>query len=392
MKPFGTVAGSLLVSAYWTWALFSSSDASLVLERRIVLPPLGLGVPAVSFLVAAPLMALVLLARFRLLGWPLIVASSLNAYRVIKLQDPALSYVSAGLALAAVVLAAWAWLSSRPFRGKLASGRDVLIPAGLSSAVIVDAVLLLCFVPWSLRGDLPKNWNSYPFGPALRRVIFANLSNLDLGDSKARPRQPGLRLAGADLNGAKLRDAELRDANLFRARLNWADCRGADLRGAVLSDVRMSYSDFQGANLSGAEVSGNFAQGSDLRGACFRGARDHILRFIYSDCRGADFTSARLKGSTFFDSDCRGAIFRDADLTAAFLTRAKLDEADLSGANMSGADLRQASFRGADLTGAILGGVLLLGPEALAEARSLKGATLDPPLREALERIRPGLF
>lgn len=393
------VAGIIAAGLFWNWALLATGDPMLVLDGRISLPVIGASVPARPALIAVPLLGLALLAFARPRGrWggamsaAIVVASLIGAFRGIELHDPALSYSAAGLAVLSALLAAWQNASGHRIRGLLRPGHALPALLACLAAAALGAVLLLVLIPWSIRGDLPKDLNNYPFGPAVRRLIFADLAGLERPGAAGDKDLRAASLAGADLSRSKLSGAGLGRANLFRARICWADLEGADLSGAFLSEALLSFSDLSHADFSGAKLNGIYAMGVDLRGAVLRGVGDHLLRFIYSDCRGADFASARLKGSTFFDSDCRGAIFRDADLTAAFLTRARLDGADLTGANLSGADLRQASLRGADLTGAVLGGVLLPGPEALAEARSLKGAVLDPPLREALERIRPGLF
>ena len=63
-----------------------------------------------------------------------------------------------------------------------------------------------------------------------------------------------------------------------------------------------------------------------------------------------------------------------------------MDEADLEAA-----DLR-AEFRGARLDGVDLSGVRYLRPESLATARSLRAASIDPPLLERLKQVNPLLF
>ncbi len=78
--------------------------------------------------------------------------------------------------------------------------------------------------------------------------------------------------------------------------------------------------------------------------------------------------------------DLSNAYLSNVDLRGANLSGDDLSGDDLSGVNLGGADLRRADLRDADLSGANLGGADLGGalvtPEQLAEAYSLKGATM----------------
>jgi len=315
----------------------------------------------------------------------------LNAFRSIKLHDPACSFLTAGMALAGTGWAAWSWLASRPRRWTRASARNLLAAAGFAAFGGLDAVLLLVLIPWSFRGDLPGRLNSYPFGPALRSVVYANLAGCERPGSGARSFR-GLRLEGADMRKAILKGADLRGARLFRACLDLADLEGADLRDAHMAEARLSFVNLRQADLSGADLSGVYSMGADLREAVLRGTVDHVQRFCNADARGADFGSARLTSAQFFGADLRGASFRSADLADAILVRARLDDADLTGASLPRADLHQAVLRGAVLGNADLAVTLRLVPDALAEVATLRDAKLDPKLSEELKKRVPGLF
>ena len=329
-------------------------------------------------------------------GWPAFVlfpaALLLNASRCLALHDPFISYLAAGAAFAGIAWLSWIWASSRPFRRGTATAGKIFAAAGLTAALGIESVLIFFLIPWSLRGDLPGSLNSYPFGPALRSVLYASLAGYErpLGTGPRSLR--GIRLEGANLRGAVLKGVDLRDARLFRARMERADLEGSDLRSAGLVEARLSFVNFRDADLSGAELSGVYSMGADLRGANLRGVRRHVVRLHYADGRGTDFTSAELLKAECNGADFRGAVFRDAVLSDAKLVRTRFDGADLSGANLSNANLEQSTFRGAILAGTDLSGAKNISLDELAAAATLRGARLDAPLLEELKRRNPGLF
>ncbi len=388
------IAGSAGFSGLWVWALLASPDSKVVLDGEVRLPLTGLGVPAGVFFIAAPIFGLALLSAARIRGrgrgrpWiaVLLPALILNAQRCLKLHDPALSYITVGMAVAGTALAAWSWAASRPFRNARVSARNILEATGIAVTAGIEVFMIIFLIPWALRGDLPGNLNNYPFGPAVRRLVFANLAGLERPQGSGRSLR-GLRLEGADLSGSALAGADLREARLYRARLHKAILDRADLRDAVLTEAGMSFVSLRDADLSGAELNGMFSVGADLRGAVLRGVRHHVQRLFYADGRGLDATSAEMASAQCNGADFGGAVFRGAVLTGANLIRTGFEGADLSGANLAKADLEEALFRDAVLDGADLRGAVHLKPEALAEARSLRGIVLDPPLLEELKRL-----
>jgi hypothetical protein len=108
--------------------------------------------------------------------------------------------------------------------------------------------------------------------------------------------------------------------------------------------------DFQGANLRDADLNGANLSGANLGGADLNGAN-------LSD---ADLVGANLSGAHLLGADLSGANLSDADLAGAGLFFTNLIGANLSGADLSGANLTDAKVT----------------DEQLAEAKSLKGATL----------------
>ena len=393
------VCALITFCAYWVWALLASPDSVVVIERQVRLPILGLSAPCGVFFIAAPLIAgavsLIVGARARVTRpAPLLCLAAilLNAFRGLKLHDPVISYLSAGIALAGIVWTSWRWMAARPFREKRSRASVLFAAGGLGAAWVVGLILIFYFVPWSLRGDLPGSWNSYPFGPALRSVLYADLAGYKPPAGKRPLSLRGLHLEGANLRRAVLTRADLRNAELYRARLDLADLEGADLRGVHMVEAQFSFANLRGADLTGADTSGSYSMGADLRNAVLRGSSHHSQRFNNADARGADFGSAKLSKATFFGADLRGASFRDAGLGNATFTRADLTGADLSGSSLFNATFLQTHFAGADLADANLRGVLELAPASLAEVRSLRGARLDAPLLEEIMRLGPGLF
>jgi len=398
-----SVATSLpaALCAYWIWALLAARDHLLVLERQVRLPPLGPDIPAGILFIAAPLAVLAALlgARFFVRGpigavaaAAVSIASIVNVLRCLALHDPFLSYASGGLAIAGTALIAKGRVGADRFRRAGTRAIKVFAAGALAAAAGLELVVMLFLVPWSLRGDLPGKLNNYPFGSALRSLLYADLAGYVRPACAPRKSLRGIRLEGANLRGAVLRGADLRDARLFRARLDSADLEGADLRSAHLGEARLSFVNLRDSDLSGANLSGVYSLGTDLRGAVLRGAGYHLQRFFYADARGADLTSAELNEAQFFWSDFRGAIFRNAKLPDATLIRTRLEGADLSGSTLTGADFCQAGLGGAILEGADLRGARRLRPDSLAEARTLRGAALDPPLLDEMKRRRPDLF
>lgn len=392
-------AGLPALCGYWAWALIASPDSRIVLEGRVHLPLVGMGLAGGLFFVAAPLVAFAALLAFRPKSrkrWPTLIpfpaALLMNAFRCLKLHDPVLTWLTAGMAIAGTAWTAWEWLASIPFHGKRALARNGIVAAGFAAVAGLEALLVLLLVPWSLRGDLPGLMNNYPFGPAVRSIVFADLAGYGRAAGSGARSLRNLHLEGADLRRAILKGADLRGAELYRARLDMADLEGADLRGARLVEARLSFANLRRADLSDADLSGAYSMGADLRNAVLRGATHHYQRFCNADARGADFGSARLSRAFFFGSDLRGASFRDASIPNPDFVRARLDDADFTGASLPGADLHQAVLRGTVLEDANLAAALGLVPEALAEAATLRNARLDPAIADEMRRRSPGLF
>lgn len=387
-RRFARSAAPLLpavLGAWWIWALLVVPDHRLVLDRRVDLPPLGPGITADAFFIAAPIVVLSALAAIMALGpgrrgrrraavWgaagaAFCAALIVNAVKCLKLHDPVLSYATAGMAVAGALLAAAGVFAAGRHTGSIsegASGRSSLrivrmIAAAASIAAIgIGLVLILAFIPWSLFGDIPKRWNYYSFGPPLRSVLYADLEGYRFrsGEGNVRRSFRGIRLEGANLRDSEFRGVDFRGARMWRVRMERADFEGADLAGALFAEGKLSFVNFRNADLSGVRFGGAYCMGGDFRGAVLRGSNPFFL--FYADGRGADFTEAKMAASQLFGSDLRGAVFRNADFTAASLIRARLDGADLTGAVLARADMDKAVLRGAVLDGADLSEALRL--------------------------------
>jgi len=326
----------------------------------------------------------------RLTEAALSAALFLNAFRCLKLHDPILSYMTAGFAISGAIAAFYRRSTLLPSKKVGRFGLMTLLRAG--PIIILGGVLLLCLIPWSLRGDLPGNLNNYPFGPALRSAVYADLADYVRSSDASRNSLRGIKLEGADMRGAVLKGADLRKAQLFRAHLEKADLEGADLRNAGLVEAQLSFVNLRNADLSGSDLNGIFSMGADFRGATLRGSRGQIQRFWYADARGANFESAELLQAQFFWADLRHTVFRNARLSDAILIRTRFEDADLSGASLVKAYMSHSVLDRAVLKGVDLSEAVGLEPGRLARAATLRGAKLDAPLLAVMEKRFPGLF
>ena len=191
----------------------------------------------------------------------------------------------------------------------------------------------------------------------------------------------GANLASAHLEGSDLWGASLQGAQLGSARLNGANLAGADLQGADLERATLVAADLRGANLTETDLERAFLEEADLRGANLTGAD---LQF--TSLPRANLERTRLIGANLRGAHLEGANLRGADFEGATLHGASLDGATLADAHFLDADLERA-----DLTGAVLpNGAALVA--LFAEARSLRGAKLDPTAERALHADLPHLF
>jgi uncharacterized protein YjbI with pentapeptide repeats len=170
-----------------------------------------------------------------------------------------------------------------------------------------------------------------------------------------------------DASRTDLRKADLIIAHLGRLELNRTDLRGVDLSDAHLEGTHLFDAHLERANL--------FAV--------------HLER--------ANLFAAHLERATLQGAHLEGASLIDAYLEGADLSVAHLEGADLSVAHLEGADLTSAYLEGANLTRANLERAALQGAKDLTVAQlstvsTLKGASLDPPLMEQLQREQPHLF
>lgn len=141
-----------------------------------------------------------------------------------------------------------------------------------------------------------------------------------------------------------------------RGTKNILELKGADLKGASLFKAQL-----HGVNLCRVDLSR-----ADLRMAFLNG----------SDLKRVDLSDANLSWAFLNDTDLFKANLSHADLRETNLNGALLNQADLSHAELHRANLYGANLSGADLSGADLSGAIGTAPIQLAEAKSLKGATM----------------
>ena len=174
-------------------------------------------------------------------------------------------------------------------------------------------------------------------------------------------------LGGSNLNNANLNDATLDLAVLTGAHLHRAGLVGADLRGANLERADLGEADLQAAKLGLLSLSTGLVPGVQTKGT-FPGLQTDLLN---ADLRGANLERADLSYANLLSANLGIASLRYAILSDSFLGGAKL-----VGADLTGADLTKAILSGADLTGAVLRGASGTTSAQLAQAKSLKGATM----------------
>lgn len=138
-----------------------------------------------------------------------------------------------------------------------------------------------------------------------------------------------------DLRGADLRGADLHVAILDNAYIHDVYLQGANLQDAILKDADMRRTFLNGANLTRT-----FLAGANLQGVVLKDAAAQ---------------SASLEGSSLEWADLQNINLQHANLVGTKLTGAIMDSANLAGANLKGAKVT---------------------PEQLAQAKSLKGATM----------------
>lgn len=404
----------------WVLTLISAPDRAIVLSRKMPLLIPGLNLPAGGFFLFAPVVGFLLFAwsssavgrhkarteRIPMARGPgvwlpasLSAALFLNAVVCLRMHESALSYPAE---IAAILGTAAAFL----FRRRLSAprprfwARKAVGAAMAGGFITVDVLLVLVFIPWSLRGSLPAGWDTSPAGRPLRSLLYADLVGFRPEDATRSPgkgSRQGLDLRGIHLEGAVLRRAglsraDLRGAILKNARMEGIDLSGADLRQAKLTQARISFADLRSVDFSGADMGGCYLMGANLRGASLKRARLPGLSLLYVDAEGADFSGSDLTGAHLFGADLRnarleGSIIKNSRLTRAVFAGADLRGADLQGANFLQADLRGASFEGANLVDAVD-----LTSDQLLTVKSLYGARMGPDLLKRVQERCPALL
>lgn len=202
----------------------------------------------------------------------------------------------------------------------------------------------------------------------LLKENLRNTENEDVRDV-ARTRTLTL-LRGIDANRKRHVVQFLQEAGLIHksdalVSLIGADLRNVNLKGADLREVDFRAVKLQFSNL----ITVNFMD-ANLQDANMQNANLFFARLFRANLEDAD-----LRDSIFENANLEGANLKGADLQNANLKGAELGAADLERANLADANLEDADLRNAKLQDAYLQNANV-SPEQLAQAKSLKGATM----------------
>jgi uncharacterized protein YjbI with pentapeptide repeats len=312
------------------------------------------------------------------------IVLSLFSYLVFKVHNPVLTYIMGALAIIGTLLVLYFWAqyedSSRNYNFK-----DMfIIPftqrhAGkitLFSFVVLSQAFIFMLINFI---TVEGSFNGSAFGNvdlSYQKLVSepkVDYKGLYWGNLK------GIHLEGANLTNTILKRADLRGAHLQKARLNYVNLTGADLSDADLwradlTGAELIGVDFTGANLTEANFTGANLSGVILEDADLSNAKLFRVDFTGANLSGADLTGADLSGVDLSDADLWGTDFTGANLWGVALWGVDLAESDFTEANLSGADLTGANLSGADLSGVYLSGIDLWSAD-ISDA-DLSGADL----------------
>ena len=404
----------------WVLTLISASDRAIVLGGEMPLLIPGLSLPAGGFFLFAPLAGFLLYAWSlsaggrrgnRSNGFPtagicrdwlpasLYAALFLNAIVCLRMHESALSYLT-GIAAMLGTAAAFLFRSRMSTPRPRSQARKAAGAAVAGAFIAMDALMVLVFIPWSLKGNLPAGWITSPAGRPLRSLLYADLGGFHPKEappsrgvgSRERMDLRGVHLEGAVLRRADLSRLDLRGAVLKNARMEGINLAGADLRQAGLARALMSFADLRSVDFFGSDMEGCYLMGANLRGASLRRASLQGLSLLYVDAEGADFSGSDLTGAHLFGADLRNARLEGAIIKNSRLTRAVFAGADLRGADFQGASFLQADLRGASFEGANLVDAVDLTSDQLLTVKTLYGARLGPDLLKQIQERCPSLL
>jgi uncharacterized protein YjbI with pentapeptide repeats len=188
-----------------------------------------------------------------------------------------------------------------------------------------------------------------------------------------------------DLSNSNLRCANFRSATLVRADLSHAELRGTDFSEAVLNGADLSHARLEGTNLRKAS----------LENANLSNARLNEADLSLADLKGADLRAANLHGSRLSGARLGGVDLSNTNLIGANLSYSDMTDADLHHADLAQAHLSRATLEGANLVRAILHGADLVGTvfncADLSNVRGLMQSQLDDACGEKVTGLPFGL-
>lgn len=436
----------LSVGAYSLTTLSTSYKAILEEKGRIPLPVLDVMVPREHFLLAGPILIVILFIHLHLLlrhkrrleGQ---IFRKTDAHTASSpptgpdLRYPAFFHFDEFLARAGTVAVFFVFvplvlvaflLSAALFDNIVFCQVLVVVSVGLAVGLAqsLDAlarVSLLRLIRKPLERLHPAGQVRgllHAFLVSLWTLLFIAIGVFWIRDGSERSRD----VSGVQLQGRNLFGREFMAYDLSYARIDGADLRHANLTKAILREATLEGARLEGAKLTGAnlfKISADcadftraFLERADLRFAGLRGARLRETRARWIDAAGARFgIAADLNGIDLHGGHMNGVELPQAKLVLAglradfswsCLVQADFTRADLIGAKLLNTDARGACFerasvnkavlieaqlQGADFTNATLSGALLHG--ANLTGASLHGADLRNASLTALE---PGEF
>ncbi len=180
-------------------------------------------------------------------------------------------------------------------------------------------------------------------------------------------------LAGLDLSGADLTRARLVGLDLRRAVVRPATLRQATLRDCHLGELELDGLLAENLELEGVDLTGTSLREARLGGAKLRGCRAHGLVLDGADLRLTAWSRVSFHVGSTRSGLLVGAPALEGSMTGLYAAEAAVDERlapdDACAASLRGCDLRWARFEGTSLFKV-----------------DLRGARLDPPLREQARR------
>ncbi len=387
----------LLAGCAYVWVARASLTDGQILSnsRSLVLPILGTEIEALGFLVAAPLILLLLTIYLHVviirLWWlyaqlPLRVDELPMSERVTPWIVAALLPSVGGPRLFGMLarLAAIAFVWVLPLATIAVAGGSYVVASLVltiyQSVILVIATTVMVLSLLYVRRPFQET-RSKPFYPRLENIWFcmvAGLAGLLLTEFGGFPRQfhvnylanSRIDLVGAEISKPKegwtsypIALAQFQAETCDKAEV--FDCnetvfaqtktpKAALLDRRVREATPISTIPLTGQNLSHGNHDSLFAVKGLLADTDFSGSSLINADLEQADLTGATLTEANLLNASLVKIKAEGSVFDRASLQNTYLTDADLDDAWFMGANLTSAELWRASLRSTTFDAAIL--------------------------------------